>query len=172
MVISIIAAMGKNRIIGKNNSLPWKLTEDMKRFKELTAGKPVIMGRKTFESIGRHLPNRLNIVVTHDRNYKAEGCIVANSAEEALKAAEGNEEIMVIGGAQIYKEFLPIANKMYLTLINENFEGDAYFPDYNKNEWKEVRREEHKSGKYRYVFVSMQRVRGNSKTRSKSQLSP
>ncbi|MEK6983683.1 MAG: type 3 dihydrofolate reductase [Nanoarchaeota archaeon] len=157
MIISLIAAMGKNRVIGKDNSLPWRLAEDMKRFKELTSGKPVVMGRKTFESIGRPLPNRKNIILTRDKNYKTEGCIVVHSADEALKAAEGNEEVMVIGGAKIYEEFLPRANKMYLTLIDEDFKGDAYFPEYDKNEWKEIHREEHKNQQYKFAFVDLER---------------
>lgn len=149
--------MGINRVIGKNNSLPWKLPEDMKRFKEITSGKPVIMGRKTFESIGKPLPKRLNIIITRDKNYKAEGCVVANSMGRALKAAEGNEEAMVIGGEQIFREFLPTANKMYLTFIDGDFEGDAHFPEYNESEWKEVKREEHKSGSYKFSFVDFER---------------
>lgn len=157
MIVSLIAAIGKNRVIGKDNSLPWKLPEDMKRFKELTIGKPVIMGRKTFESIGRPLPNRKNIILTRDKNYEAEGCKVVHSVEEALKFANANE-VMVIGGAQIYKEFLPVANKMYLTLIDEDFEGDAYFPEYNIYEWGEVKRQEHQ-GKYRFIFVDLERIR-------------
>ena len=157
MIISLIAAMGKNRVIGKNNSIPWKLPADMKRFKELTTGKPVIMGRKTFESIGRPLPNRKNIILTHEKNYKAEGCIVVHSTLNALKAAEGNEEVMIIGGEQIFKEFLAMANRMYLTVIDEDFEGDAYFPEYNQKEWREVKREEHKNEKYKYSFVDLER---------------
>lgn len=157
MLISLIAAIGKNRFIGKDNSLPWKLPQDMKRFKELTLGKPVIMGRKTFESISKPLPHRKNIIITRDKNYMAEGCIVVHSAKDALKAARGNEEVMVIGGEQIFKEFLPHANKMYLTLIDERFEGDVFFPEYNKNEWEEVYREEHKNDKYKFVFVDFKR---------------
>ena len=129
MIISLIAAIGKNRVIGKSNALPWKLPADMKHFQAMTKGKPVIMGRKTFESIGRPLPDRINIIITRDENYKAEGCIVAHSMEEALKAAENHKEAMIIGGSQIYKEFLPKANKMYLTSIDADFEGDAYFQD-------------------------------------------
>ena len=157
MIISLIAAMGKNRIIGKNNSLPWKLPEDMKRFRELTQGKPVVMGRKTFESIGKLLPNRKNIIITHDKNYKIKDCVVVNSINSALKAAKGSKEIMIIGGEQIFREFLPMANKMHLTIIEEDFDGDAYFPEYNKNEWKEVKREEHKTEKYKFVFVDLER---------------
>jgi|TARA_Y100000310_G_scaffold105294_1_gene103705 dihydrofolate reductase len=157
MMISLIAAMGRNRVIGKDNSLPWKLPEDMKRFKELTSGKTVIMGRKTFESIGRPLPNRKNIIITRDQNYKAEGCIVVHSVEDALKNADNNE-VMVIGGAQIYDLFLSKANKMYLTLIDHDFEGDAYFPEYNKDEWKEVSREEGKSENNKFAFVNLEKI--------------
>src|SRR3989338_4888563 len=102
MIISLIAAVGKNNIIGIDNKLPWKLSADLKRFKTITSGKPVVMGRKTFESIGKPLPNRTNIIITRDKNYKADGCVVVHSAEEALKAAEDANEIMVIGGSQIY----------------------------------------------------------------------
>ena len=159
MIISIIAAMGKNRVIGKNNSLPWKLPADMKHFQDLTTGKPVIMGRKTFESIGKPLPNRKNIIMTKDQNYKAESYIVVHSIEEALKVAE-NDEVMVIGGAQIYKEFLPRANKMHLTLIDADFEGDAYFPEYKIEEWEEIAYEEHErdaKNQYNYVFLTLKR---------------
>lgn len=156
MIISLIAAMGRNHVIGKDNSLPWKLPGDMKRFKELTVGKPVIMGRKTFESIGRPLPNRTNIILTRDRNYKAAGCVVAHSLNEALEAAKG-KEIMVAGGEQIFREFLPKADKMYLTFIDKDFEGDAYFPKYNENEWKEIRKEGH-SNDYSYTFVDLERI--------------
>ena len=157
MIISLIAAMSRNRVIGKNNKLPWKLSADLKRFKGITSGKPVIMGRKTFESIGRPLPDRTNIIITRDKNYKAEGCAVAYSATEALKEASKSNEVMIIGGEQIFKEFLPIANRMYLTLIDEDFEGDAYFPEYDVNEWKEVSREEHSDNSLKYSFVNLER---------------
>lgn len=163
MIISLIAAMGRNRVIGKNNQLPWKLSADMKRFKELTLNKPVIMGRKTFESIGRPLPNRKNIVITRDKNYRADGCNVVHTAHEALKAAGGVPEAVVIGGAQIYSEFLQMANKLYLTFIDADFEGDAYFPEFGKNEWKEISREEHSDGKLKFSFVDLERVSITSK---------
>lgn len=156
MIISLIAAMGRNRVIGKDNSLPWKLPADMKRFRELTLGKPVVMGRKTFESIGKPLPNRKNIILTRDKNYRADGCIVVHSAKGALKAAEGAQEAMIIGGEQIFREFLPKASRMCLTFIGKDFEGDAYFPEYSKNEWKEVKREEHEND-YEYAFVDLER---------------
>lgn len=158
MIISLIAAIGKNRVIGKDNKLPWKLSADLKRFREITSGKTVIMGRKTFESIGKLLPNRLNIIITRDKNYKIDGCVVVHSAEEALKAADSYKEVMIIGGEQIFKEFLPRASRMYLTLIDGNFEGDAYFPEYNKNEWKEVFREEHKDNSLKYSFVNLEKL--------------
>ena len=120
------------------------------------------MGRKTFESIGRPLPNRINIILTRDKNYKLEGCLVVHSAEKALKAAKGSDEVMVIGGEQIFKEFLPIANRMYLTFIDENFEGDTYFPKYNENEWKELNREEHRNDKYKYVFIELERIQSKA----------
>ena len=155
MIISLIAAVGKNNVIGADNKLPWKLSADLKRFRQITSGKPVIMGRKTFESIGRPLPNRINIIITRDKYYKADSCIVVHSAEEALNAAKENEEIMVIGGEQIFKEFLPKAGRMYLTIIDKKFEGDAYFPEYDGKEWKEFLREEHEEGGIKYAFVNL-----------------
>ena len=160
MIISLIAAMGKNNVIGNKGKLPWNLPADMKYFRDKTLGKPVIMGRKTFESIGKPLPERTNIIITHDQNYKAEGCIVVHSADEAIKAVEDAEEVMVIGGSQIYKEFLPKANKMYLTIINNDFEGDTYFPEYKIEEWKETAYEEHerdKDNQYNYTFITLER---------------
>lgn len=157
MTISIIAAMGKNRVIGKGNSLPWNLPEDMKRFRELTLGKPVVMGRKTFESIGKPLPNRKNIIITRDKEYNAGGCIVVHSADEALKAAGESMEIMVIGGEQIFREFLPKADRLYLTFIDKDFEGDSFFPEYNKNEWKAIKKEEHSNNQYRFAFVDLEK---------------
>ena len=161
MTISLIAAMGKNKVIGNNNRLIWNVPEDMKHFRELTKNKPVIMGRKTFESIGKPLPQRTNIVITRDKNYKKNGCIVVHSVKESLDAAKGANEIMVIGGAQIYKEFLPIADKIYLTIIDEDFDGDAHFPEFSKSEWKETKREELKNDKYKFDFVDFERIKKN-----------
>ena len=158
MAISLIAALGKNHVIGNENSLIWKIPNDMKRFREITNGKPVIMGRKTFESIGRPLPNRTNIIITNDKNYKARGCIVVHSLNDALEASKSADEIMVIGGAQIYSQFLPLADKMYLTIIDADFEGDAYFPKFDEKEWKIVGKEDH-SDNYNYSFVDFERVR-------------
>ena len=159
-MISIIAALGKNNVIGSDNRLPWKLSADMKHFVSITRGKTVVMGRKTFESIGKPLPNRTNIIVTRDRNYKQEGCVVVHSIEGAIDVAGHAEELIVIGGASIYREFLPFADRMYLTLINSDFEGDVFFPRYSK-EWRETEREEHPAddvNKYDYAFVTLERI--------------
>lgn len=140
MVISIIVAIGNNRVVGINNSLPWKLPADMEHFKQLTLGKPVIMGQKTFESIGKPLSGRINIILTRDRNFKPEGCIVAHSIEEALNAAKGSNEVMIAGGVSIYAQFLPLADRMYLTLVEGDFKGDAFFPEFDYNDWDETGR--------------------------------
>ena len=140
MITSIIAGMDRNRLIGQGNRLPWRLPADMKHFRRHTLGKPVLMGRKTFESIGKPLPKRTNIILTSDRNYQADGCIVTYSVEEALGTASGCEEIMVIGGALIYELFLPRADRLYLTYIHRCFEGDVYFPAFDLADWQEVKR--------------------------------
>jgi len=131
--ISAIAAIGKNRELGTKNQLSWRIPDDFKRVKELTMGHPIIMGRKTYESIGRPLPGRTNIIVTRDQSYTAEGCLIVNSIEEALNEARQVEqkEIFIFGGAEIYKLALPYTNHLYLTLIDaEDNEADAYFPEY------------------------------------------
>jgi len=160
MIISIISAMDKNRIIGKDNRLPWALPADLNYFKKQTEGKPIIMGSKTYESIGRPLPNRKNIVMSFDKSYSAPGCTVVTSIKEALKEAQPAEEVMVSGGASVYKQFLPLANRLYLTFINNSFEGDARFPKFDILEWEEISREDHEpdnKNKYAYSFVIYQR---------------
>ncbi|MBI2134699.1 type 3 dihydrofolate reductase [Candidatus Woesearchaeota archaeon] len=160
MIISFVVAMGKNRVIGKDNSLPWNMPADMKRFKELTLNKPVIMGRKTFESIGKPLLKRLNIIITRDESYKAEGCVVVHSVDEALNAAKNAKEAMVIGGSQIFREFFPKAGRIYLTIIEHDFEGDVKFPEYDITEWEEASYEEHEKDKenpYDYSFITLER---------------
>lgn len=142
--ISIIAAMADDRAIGIDNSLPWKLPADMKWFRRHTLGKPIIMGRKTFESFGgRPLPERTNIVITHDNNYKADGIVVVHSIDEAIAAAGDVEEVMIIGGESFYRQMLPVADRFYLTQVHGRFEADAFFPEFDMNEWQEVAREEH-----------------------------
>lgn len=160
MVISIVAAMGKNRVVGKNNKLPWYLPADLKHFKELTLGKPVIMGKKTFESIGRPLPKRINIVLTRNENFNPQDCLTAHSVEEALKSAGEAKEVMVIGGASVYAQFLPRTDRIYLTLIDADFEGDTYFPEINPQEWKETQRIENEpdeKNSYKYTFITLER---------------
>ncbi len=156
MIISIIAAVADNMVIGDKNSLPWSLPADMEYFKAKTTGKPIIMGAKTFESIGKALPNRKNIVLNFDKDYPAEGCVVVTSIEEALKEVGEDEEVMIAGGASIYRQFLPLANKLYLTFIHHNFKGDTSFPEVDFNEWKEIKRIDNQADKkniYSYSFV-------------------
>lgn len=138
MKISLIVAKALGDVIGANNQLPWHLSADLKRFKALTWGKPILMGRKTYESIGRPLPGRTNIVLTHDIAYLAPGCVVVSSLEEAFKVAEQFEELMVIGGAKVYELCLPFASKLYITQIEKIFEGDAKFPKIDLSHWQEM----------------------------------
>lgn len=128
MIISLIAAMAENRVIGRNNTIPWDLPADRKRFKVLTMGHPVIMGRKTYESIGFPLEGRTNIVVTRRRDYQAAGCLIANDLSSALALAGDADEIFVCGGADLYLQALPLADRIYLTVIHRDYEGDVFFP--------------------------------------------
>ena len=160
MIISLIVAMDENRVIGYKNKLPWNLPSELKYFRETTKGKPVVMGRKTHESIGRPMPERLNIIITRDKNYKTNNCIVVHSREDALKAAKGSNEIMVIGGAEIYRLFLPIANRLYVTKVHGAFKGDTYFPEFNENEWIKVKEksfEKDNENKYSYTIIVLER---------------
>lgn len=160
--ISIIAVIGKNRELGKNNKLLWRIPEDMKRFRELTMGHVVIMGRKTFESIGRPLPNRTNIIITHDSKFRFEEGIVCHSIEEALRQAQGkltsqDEEIFVIGGGQVYEQAMPYASKLYLTLVGaEAKDADTFFPDYSEFK-KVVSLQKGESGELKYTFFELMR---------------
>lgn len=138
--------MADNRVIGIDNSLPWKLPSDMKWFRQHTLGKPIVMGRKTFESFGgRTLPDRPNIIITRDSNYQVEGAIVTHSIDEALQAAGDVDEVMIIGGASFYEQMLPRADRMYLTFVHADVKGDAWFPEYNEDEWQETERVEVKA---------------------------
>lgn len=161
MMISLIWAMADDRVIGIENRLPWKLPADMKWFRLQTLGKPIVMGRKTFESFGgKPLPQRTNIVISGDKNYQAEGIVVVHDIEDALAAAGDVEEVMIIGGMSFYKQMLPQADRLYMTLIHESFEGDAWFPEFDMNEWKEEAREDHQADEknsHAYSFVTMQR---------------
>lgn len=156
----IIAAMDKNQVIGKNNTLPWHLPADLKHFKKVTMGKPIIMGRKTFESIGKPLPGRQNIILTRDKNYHATGCSIIHSIDEINKHTDA-EEIFVIGGSEIFNQLLPFAQKLYLTFIDAQFDGESYFPKWQKNEWHEIYREDHladEQNKYNYSFVTYEKL--------------
>lgn len=143
--VSLIVAMANDRVIGVDNTLPWRLSADLKRFKAITMGKPIIMGRKTWDSIGRPLPGRLNIVISRNAGYPAEGAEVVTSLEQAIERAkqEQADEIMIMGGANIYGQALPIVNKMYLTHIDLKIDGDAWFPEYNSEQWQTVHEEVH-----------------------------
>jgi dihydrofolate reductase len=129
MKISLIAAMAENRVIGRGPDIPWDLPDDRKRFRELTWGYPVIMGRKTFETLDGPLPGRLNIILTRDRNYRAAGCLVVHEPKEALAGAGDAEELFICGGGEVYREFLPLADRIYLTVIHRAVDGDVLFPE-------------------------------------------
>jgi len=137
-LISLIVAMAQNGVIGRANALPWRLPEDLKRFKEYTLGKPILMGRKTFESIGRPLPGRLNLVLTRDSGWHAEGVTVVHSVEEALQQTRSSEELVAIGGAEIYRLLLPLAHRIYLTHVHADVPGDTFFPAFDPAQWDDV----------------------------------
>lgn len=161
MRLSLVAAMDRNRLIGAGDRLPWRLPADLAHFKRLTLGKPVLMGRRTFESIGRPLPERHNIVVTRDRGFRAEGCTVAHSLDAGLAAAAPAPEVMVIGGASVYAQCLARAGRMYLTRIDAELEGDTFFPAWDPAEWREVERREFQPdarNAYPYRFEVLERV--------------
>jgi dihydrofolate reductase len=160
MRLSLIVAMAENRAIGKDNALPWRLPADLRRFRRLTTGHPVIMGRRSYESIGRPLPERTNIVVTRHPEYQADGCLIAHTLEQALSLAQGAREIFVIGGAEIYAQTLERADKIYLTLVHAEVPGDTFFPTFDMSAWRETEREAHTvddKHTYRYSFVTLER---------------
>lgn len=155
MILSIIVATDEQGLIGKENDLPWKLSADLQYFRRVTMGKPIVMGRNTHESIGRALPGRHNIVITSNQIYKAEGCSVVHSIDEALELCVDDEEIMVMGGASLYTQLLSQAEKLYLTRVHANLEGDTWFPEWHENEWQELSCEEHLAddkNEYAYSF--------------------
>ncbi|HEX4046045.1 MAG TPA: dihydrofolate reductase [Gammaproteobacteria bacterium] len=166
-IIAAIVAMAENRVIGHHNQLPWRLPADLKHFKTLTMGCPVLMGRKTYASIGRPLPGRLNVVITRDPAFKAEGCVVVTSLIDAIKRASLAQEvktIFIIGGAEIYQQALPLLQRIYLTVIHHLFDGDAFFPELDKGEWQEAACERHAADEqnpYDYSFVTLERVGSN-----------
>lgn len=159
MGLSLIWAMGHDRVIGQNNELPWRLPSDMAYFVKSTKGKTVLMGRKTFESIGKPLPNRTNVVLTRDSSFQANGCEVIHSIDEAVARAVA-EEVMVIGGAEIYRQLLPYANRLLITYIDAAFDGDAFFPSFSLDDWQEIERipgVQDASNAYAHTFVIYER---------------
>jgi dihydrofolate reductase len=144
-VITLIVAVADNGVIGRENALPWHLPEDLKRFKRLTMGKPMIMGRKTFESIGKPLPGRLNIVVTRDTNYRREGVAVVHGTAQALEAAADAAEVMVIGGAELFRLFLPQAGRIHLTRVHGTIDGDVTWPALDIRQWEVIERQRHEA---------------------------
>jgi dihydrofolate reductase len=179
ITLSIIVAMANNNAIGKDNQLLWHLPEDLQYFKRTTMGKPIVMGRKTFESIGRPLPGRLNIVITRQKNWRHDGVKVVHTIDDALRLAEaqsiidGIDEMMVIGGAEIYNTALPKADKLYVTRVDAEIEGDAFFPKIDQAVWKETQREHHvasdsalKTNTYDYTFCVMEHINAHAQNES------
>jgi dihydrofolate reductase len=166
MKLSLIWAMARNGVIGRNNALPWHLPEDLRYFKRVTMGKPIIMGRKTWDSIARPLPGRTNIVITRDIQFEAEGVRIVHSLAEALALAshvahiDGADECIVMGGAEIYALALPQAERLYLTQVHAEVEGDAYFPAFDREQWQELAREDFAASgpnPYPYSFLVLER---------------
>jgi dihydrofolate reductase len=161
MKLAIIVAMDEHRLIGKNNDLPWKLSADLQFFRRTTMGKPIVMGRNTHESIGRPLPGRQNIVITSQADYQAEGCDVVNSLENALALCRDAEEVMVMGGASLYEQTVALADKLYLTRVHANLDGDTWFPEWSERDWQLISSEPHQAdekNQYDYSFELYQRV--------------
>lgn len=161
MKISAIVAMSENRVIGRNNQLPWHLPADLRHFKKITLGHPIIMGRKTFTSIGRPLPGRRNIVISRNTQFQAPGCEVFHSTDQALQALNHAQEIFIIGGAQLFQEFLPRINRLFLTIIHADIVGDAFFPEIDYSKWQEVAREAHNAdseNQYKYSFITLDKL--------------
>ena len=167
--VAVIVATARNGVIGRNNALPWHLPQDLRYFKRVTMGKPIVMGRKTFDSIGRPLPGRTNIVITRNPGFSAEGVRVVASLDEALRLAadialtDGAPELVVIGGAEIYRASIPRADRLYITEVHASIEGDAFLPRIDWTHWREVSRERHcasDANPYDYSFVVYQRAGG------------
>ncbi len=162
MLISQIAAMARNRVIGRDNRLPWHMPDDLAWFFRITRGHHIIMGRRNFEANGKALPNRTNIVVTRNKNYQAPGCVVVHALDEAIGYARdhGEEEAFIVGGGEIYAATLPLADRIYLTIIDTEVEGDTYFPELDPQEWEEVSRDPRKADErnpYDYTFYIFER---------------
>jgi len=160
--IAFVVAYDRGRAIGKDNRLPWRLPDDMRHVRNVTMGKPMIMGRRTWDSIGRPLPGRTSIVLTRDREFRCDGCLVARTPEEAMKLAGAVPEIIVFGGARVFEEFLPRADRIYLTEVETTVDGDTHFPAIDLAEWREIERTRHPADErhpYAFSFVTLDRVR-------------
>ncbi|MES2279207.1 MAG: dihydrofolate reductase [Bacteroidota bacterium] len=159
MIISAVVAIAENNAIGKNNELLWRLPNDLKHFRQITTGHTVIMGRKTYDSVGKPLPNRRNIIITRQK-IAIEGCEVVASVDEALVLCTGEPEVFIVGGAEIYKLAMPVTNRIYLTIVHQEFDADAFFPSINYHEWAETEREDHGTDEKHaipYSFITLQR---------------
>jgi len=157
MSLSIIAAIASNNVIGKNNKVPWRIPEELKHFYKLVYGKPVVMGRKTYESIGKPIKNSPNVILSHSPSLQLAGCRVVNSVAAVLNLYQNDVEVMVIGGESIYRQFLPFVNKMYLTFIDHRFDGDAYFPKWPASDWEIIEECAVQSHLYPYRLLTWQR---------------
>lgn len=161
MKISLIVAMASNRVIGDNGQMPWHLSADLKKFRTITTGFPILMGRKTYQSIGKPLPNRTNFIISRDTTYQQDGCLVFNELDSALiHACQLAEQVFIIGGATLYETLLPVADTLYITEIHQAFAGDTLFPAYDKNDWVEVAREDisdDPSVGFNYSFLQLAR---------------
>ena len=156
-MLSIIVAVAKNQVIGQQGDLPWRLSDDLKRFKRITMGHHLVMGRKTYESIGRPLPGRTSIVLTNDQDYQAEGCFIANSVDEALQLSKDDTAVFVIGGAQVYRSFLPVADRLHWTAVMADVTGDTFFPAVDWSEWK-MTSESHHSANEKNQFDTVYKI--------------
>ncbi len=160
MKISLIVAMAENRVIGLNNQMPWHLSADLKHFKQITMGSPIIMGRKTFEAIGRPLPGRTNIIVSRNPQYQAENCLLFPQLEAALNHCQQHDEVFIIGGATLYEQTLERAHKIYLTQIHQVFSGDTYFPEIDKQTWVELEKttiQDDPAVEFSYSFICLEK---------------
>ncbi|HEV8671041.1 MAG TPA: dihydrofolate reductase [Candidatus Limnocylindria bacterium] len=161
-MISFVVAYDRNRVIGKDNKLPWRLPDDMRHVKELTVGKPLIMGRRTWESIGRPLPQRTSIVLTRDADFRCDGCLVARTPDEALELAGAAPEVIVFGGAAVFTAFLPRTDRIYLTEVDADVGGDTFFPPLDPNEWEVLEAVEHPADErhpYDFSWLTLERKR-------------
>lgn len=156
--VNLVVALADNGVIGRDGGLPWHLPADLKRFREITWGHPIVMGRRTHESIGRVLPGRLNLVISRDPRCAAAGCVVVPDLEAALAAAGAAPEVMIVGGAAVYAAALPRATRLFLTEVHARVDGDVRFPDFDRRAWRETAREPHRGeGEYDYSFVTLER---------------